>query len=342
MGFRGTSSGTGRAGQVRAAFIAATLLSPLLGGCERVERLYDSKLTYDTPLDWWHQLEGGVIAQQRPPPPGIGAPYPNLDRVPTQKPTVDTAQQQALRAQLLAERDQVRRAVVQDPVIPAPPARPDAAPPASTDPNASHVVADAASAPPPPALPSATAQAPAASRQAAAPPAAPAAAAQAPAPRPSPATPPPGPTPARATPASAAPPAAPTPAQPAELPTVPDAPPALPELAGVTASLVPAPSRPGPPGVEVGFRRGSAALPPGAEEALRALAARRAGAPIAVRAGGDAGPSPAAQAAVLPLAVRRAVAVRAALLAAGVPATDVRATALAAARGTRADLIQPP
>ena len=68
----------------------------------------------------------------------------------------------------------------------------------------------------------------------------------------------------------------------------------------------------------------------------------RAGGAIAVRAGGDAGPSPAAQAAALPLALRRADSVRAALVALGVPASDVRATALATARGTRADLIQSP
>lgn len=305
-----------------AAPVAALLLSTLLGGCQRVERLYDSRLTSDTPFDWWHQLEGGVIAQERPPPPGVGAPYPNLAQVPSQKPAVDTTKQQALQAQLLTERDQVRRDVVQDPISTPSTARAAGSPPVASDPDASHIVADAASAPPAPAAAPAAVAVPAPS---AGPPSA--AAARSP------------PAPARRAPT-------PTPAsnssQPSGPPTIPAAPPPLPQLPGVTASLVPAPSRPGPPGVEVGFRRGSAALPPGAEDALRALAARRAGAPISVRAGGDAGPSPAAQAAVLPLALRRAGAVRTALVAAGVPVGDVRATAQATARGTRADLIQSP
>jgi len=320
-------SGSGPARQATAALVAALLLSPLLAGCQRVERLYDSRLTADTPLDWWHQLEGGVIAEERPPPPGVGAPYPNLSQVPSQKPTVNTAKQQALAAQLLAERDRVRREVVQDPLPVPPPARPAAPPVATTDPQASHIVADAASAPP-------AAPAPAVPGPAVAAPAPLPAAPPAPAAAPSRAASVPTPRDAAAAPAS--------PVQPAELPTIPEAPPALPQFAGVKASLLPAPSRPGPPGVEVGFGRGSAALPRGAEDALRALAARRAGGPIVVRAGGDAGPAPVAQAAALPLALRRADAVRAALVAAGVPAGDVHAIALAAARGTRADLIQSP
>jgi hypothetical protein len=324
-------NGSARAGQAVTALAAALLLSAPLGGCQRVERLYDSKLTGDTPFDWWHQLEGGVIAEDRPPPPGAAAPYPNLDQVPGQAPTVDPAHQRTLESQLLAERDQVRRNVVQTPLSAAPAAQPAAPPPLPNDPEASHVVADAASATPAPA----TAPTPQAT---AAPPASPTPAAAAPA---SP------PTPSRTSPKAAAsePPASATAASaslPSAPPTIPDAPPPLPQLAGVTASLAPAASRPPPPGVAIGFRRGSAELPHGAEGALQALATRRAGAVIAVQAGGDAGPSPAAQAAALPLALRRADAVRAALVAVGVPASDVRATALATARGTHADLIQSP
>ncbi|MDQ2802201.1 MAG: hypothetical protein M3Y41_05760, partial [Pseudomonadota bacterium] len=62
------------------AGLASALL--LLAGCGGVERMYDSQLTTATPVDWWHQLEGGTIAEQRPPPPGLGQPYPNLDQVP--------------------------------------------------------------------------------------------------------------------------------------------------------------------------------------------------------------------------------------------------------------------
>lgn len=308
--------------QAATALAAALLLSAPLGGCQSVERLYDSQISADTPFDWWHQLEGGTIAEDRPPPPGAAAPYPNLDQVPGQAPTVDPAHQKTLEAQLLAERDQVRRNVVQEPLSPLPVAQPAAPPPVAVDPDASRVVADAASAAPTPAAvpgPQASPSAPA------------------------PASPPaPARAPKAAAPAPAAPAIAASPPPSSAPPTVPEAPPPLPQLAGIDASLVPAASRPPPPGVAIGFRRGSAELPRGVEPALRALAARRAGAPIAVQAGGDAGLSPAAQAAALPLALRRADAVRAALVGAGVPAGDVRATALATARSTRADLIQSP
>ena len=316
---------------------AALLLSAPLGGCQRVERIYDSQLTSDSPADWWHQLQGGAIAEDRPPPPGASAPYPNLDQVPGETPKVDAAHQKTLEAQLLAERDQVRRNVVQDPLPASPPAQPVVPPPAPSDPEASHIVAEAAnttSAPAPSASPTPTSQptpTPAASP-------APAAAVPAP-PNPPAPTRASSKTPAPATPAPAAAASTPPPSGP---PAIPDAPPPLPELAGITASLVPAAGRPPPQGVAVGFRRGSAELPLSAVGALQALAARRAGAAIAVQAGGDAGPSPAAQAAALPLALRRANAVLNELVALGVPAGDVHATALATARGTRADLIQSP
>ncbi len=321
-----------------AVLAPALLLFAPLAGCQRVEQLYDSKLTADTPADWWHQLEGGAIAEDRPPPPGASAPYPNLDQVPGQVPAVDAAAQRTLEAQLLAERDEVRRNVVQDPLSASPPSQPVAPPPLPGDPDASHVVADAASATPaPPAAAVAAPASPAPASQAV-PTIAPAAARSAAPSSLAPARPSPKPlAPVHAAPAAAA--SAPPPSGP---PTVPDAPPPLPQLAGVSASLVPAASRPPPPGVAVSFRRGSAELPLSAVGALQALAARRAGGPIAVQAGGDAGPSPAAQAAALPLALRRADAVRAALVAGGVPPGDVHATAVATARGTRADLIQSP
>ena len=313
-----------------APLAAALLLFAPLAGCQRVEQLYDSKLTADTPVDWWHQLEGGAIAEDRPPPPGASAPYPNLDQVPGQTPAVNASAQQTLEAQLLAERDQVRRNVVQDPLSASPPNQPVAPPPLPSDPDASHVVADAAGATPesaPAAVPGPQAAPPATAAVASSPPSSPPASTRS--------SKPPPPTPgAPAIAASTPPPSGP--------PTVPDAPPPLPQLAGINASLVPAASRPLPPGVAIGFHRGSAELPLAAVGALQALAARRAGGPIAVVAGGDSGPSPIAQAAALPLALRRADAVRAALVAVGVPAGDVRATALATARGTRADLIQSP
>ncbi|MBV9750859.1 MAG: hypothetical protein JO157_18790 [Acetobacteraceae bacterium] len=320
-----------------AVLAPALLLFAPLAGCQRVEQLYNSKLTADTPVDWWHQLEGGAIAEDRPPPPGASAPYPNLDQVPGQAPSVDSAAQRTLEAQLLAERDQVRRNVVQDPLSASPPNQPVAPPPLPSDPDASRVVADAASATPgsSPAAPAPAPQAAPAAAPAAAAPAAP----SSPAPTRAPSKAAASKAPAGTPPATAASASAPPPSG---LPTVPDAPPALPQLAGIDASLVPAASRPPPPGVAISFRRGSAEVPLGAVGALQALAARRAGGAIAVSGGGDSGPSPAAQAAALPLALRRANAVLNELVALGVPAGDVHATALATARGTRADLIQSP
>ena len=56
-----------------------------------MEQFYDSKLTLDQPMDWWHQLQGGSIASERPPPPGITDPYPNLARVPAKPVPTDAA-----------------------------------------------------------------------------------------------------------------------------------------------------------------------------------------------------------------------------------------------------------
>lgn len=299
------------------------LVSLALLGCQTTQRL--AQASGNSPVDWWHQLEGGTIAEQRPPPPGVGMPYPNLSQVPTDTPKVDAAQQQALQAQLLNERDLVRRNVLQDPLTPTPPNQPAAPPSLPKDPEASHVVADAATTPAPTTSPGPTPPAPAGP---------PPSAAASPAPRAAAAPVPPS---AAATPRPSA-----IPDLPAVPPTIPDAPPPFPSLPGVSASLLPAASRPAPLGVAVAFRRESAALPEGAEDALKALAARRGGGPVAIRAGGDAASSPAAQAAALPLALRRAESIRAVLLGAGVPASDIRAQAIATARGARIDLIQSP
>ena len=56
------------------------------------------------PVSWWHDLQGGAIAQQRPPPPGANAPYPNLASVPP-KPAAPNQQELASITQgLVADR----------------------------------------------------------------------------------------------------------------------------------------------------------------------------------------------------------------------------------------------
>lgn len=309
--------------------IAILLVATLTPACSRIEQANDSKLTLDTPIEWWHGLQGGKIAAVRPPPPGVGDPYPNLGQVPARPVMTDAATRRALAARLTSERDRTERQATQDPlVLPVPSVAPakavsarpavSAAPPRAApppDPGASVAVMDAATAPAAPA-PS--------------PPLPPAA----PVPRPAPAAPP-----GRAAPSR--PEAATPPTESGPLPDLPTAEPSLPRLGGMPAS-VNAPAVPRqPPGVSIAFRRGSSALPATADTALRELAGRRAGGSIAVAAAGDApGPSLEAQARALPLALRRAQAIQDALVAAGVPAAALRIDAAAVGRGGAARLIQ--
>ena len=292
-----------------------------------VERMSDSRLTLDTPIDWWHNLQGGKIAEVRPPPPGVDDPYPNLSQVPPRPTPTDSATRRALAARLVAERDRTRREATQDPLIlPAPAAaaptptatRPAAPPP---DPGASVAVLEAATAPPPAETP-------------APPPAAP-----------SPAAPPASPAPVAASPPPAMALAGPPRGKPAvasgPIPDLPSEAPPLPQLRGIPASVSAPPVPRPPPGVSVAFRPGSATLPAGADAALHELAGRRAGAVVAVEAGGDAaGPGAAAQARALPLAWRRARSMGEALVAAGVPAEALRIDAAALGRGGAAHLLQ--
>jgi hypothetical protein len=43
------------------------------------------------PVSWWHGLQGGKIAEERPPPPGADQPYPNLASVPPKPAQPDRA-----------------------------------------------------------------------------------------------------------------------------------------------------------------------------------------------------------------------------------------------------------
>lgn len=50
----------------------------------------------DATLDWTRSMKGGVIAEQRPPPPGRYDPYPNVGLTPTQAPDVPSPAARAL------------------------------------------------------------------------------------------------------------------------------------------------------------------------------------------------------------------------------------------------------
>ena len=117
--------------------------------------------------------------------------------------------------------------------------------------------------------------------------------------------------------------------------------PSLPRLRGIPESVsTPAVPRL-PRGVTIAFQPGSATLPASADTALRELAGRRAGAVIAVAAGGDAaGPGAAAQVRALPLALRRTQSMQDVLVAAGVPTASIRINAAALGRGGDARLLQ--
>ncbi len=311
-----------RRSPARFTLLLVTILTP---SCTKIVQPSDSKLTLDTPIGWWHDLQGGKIAEVRPSPPGVGDPYPNLGQVPARPVMTDAATRRALAARLASERDRTQREATQDSLVlpaaavaPAKPAVSAAPPPAAPppDPAASVAVLDAATAPAAPPTP--------------APPAAPAA----------PTIPPPSAPQAAGPPVESGPKPVPAPVS-GPLPELSASEPPLPQFGGVPASAS-APAVPRePPGVLIAFRPGSAALPATADAALRELVGRRAGAAVAVTAGGDApGQGFESQARALPLALRRAQAIQAALVAAGVPAAALRVDAAAVGRGGAARLLQ--
>lgn len=334
---------------------AALLCVLLLGGCSTVQRLNDSKLTLETPIDWWHDLQGGRIAQDRPPPPGATDPYPNLSSVPARPTPTDATTRRALTEQLAAERDRTQRAATRDPIVAAGAPAAVAAAKAAAAPKAAP--AGVASTAPAPTGTAPTGTPTGTTRGKAAAPGAPAGGAPAgtiPAAAPDdepskavldaatapPATTPPATTPRRS--ARGAPAAGPggAPLASGPLPELPAGAPPIPQLPGLPATtFAPAAPRPLPQAV-IAFARGSAALPDSADPALRALAARLAGGGMVVQAGGDAdGAGPDQQAAAVPLGLARARAIRAALVAAGVPAAAIRIEAAGLGRTGSARLL---
>ncbi len=280
------------------------------------------------PVGWWHQLEGGPIADARPPPPNADAPYPSLGAVPAKPPAPDAAAHAGLAQGLAADRANAHYAAQVAPLA-APLATPGAAAPRRPT--------------PPPALPAAAAdEQPNASM---------AAAEAAPAPPPKPAA----KLPVKP---AAAPSAAPSEPRPADtpMPPIPDAPPPAPQLSGLTlattgaatvaapAATAPPPAPPPPPPPlppnAIAFPSGSAVLPPEASAVLKSLVSQRGAAAVSITGFGEAASNdPPAQAAALPLGYARARAVAAALLARGVPATSLRIEAVAPGNGAVARIV---
>lgn len=300
------------------------------------------------PVTWWHDLQGGKIAEERPPPPGADQPYPNLASVPPKPAQPDRAALTNIANALIADRTNAQHLAAAAPI--ADPSLPSASPGlfgrGTVPPPAP---------PPPPGTQTASATMPAAEAPPA-PAAGPAAPGNPPGAVPSPTKAPIGsvesaplaPPGATAQPAAAA----------APPPPLPNAPPPPPNLPGVgTAGPPPAPRTPAPPAtvasvtptpppgaadnVTVTFIIGSASLQPSAADVLRQLAARRGNGVIAVTGYGDAtSDEPAAQSDALALGLQRAQAMAAALTSAGVPSSAVEVDAAAIGHGGTARLIK--
>ena len=319
-----------RRGPVRAAWLLAiTVLGPALGlaGCS-------DGVGFDAPVGWWHQLEGGPIADQRPPPPGVNDPFPNLGQIPKRPSPTDPMTRQNIGDALSADRTLAEREAALVPIAAPLPATAKPALPQGTPqpaggapPDQSGISASlaAASAPPPPA-PRPTA-----------------------APTPSADTAPPS---ADTTPPEPAPPAARVQAGP--LPALPDKPPLAPVLPGLAIPTEapptpmitgPAPAAPplpttGPTVLALGFAAGSAVVPTAAIPTMRQFAGTRGRRTIVITGRGEAASSNAdVQAAALTLGLERAQAIATALTATGTPPAAIRLATEAVGRGAYLRLV---
>jgi outer membrane protein OmpA-like peptidoglycan-associated protein len=303
------------------------------------------------PVTWWHDLQGGKIAEERPPPPGADQPYPNLASVPAKPAEPDRAALTNIANALIADRTNTQHADAAAPI--ADPSSPSASPalfgkgtvPPPPPPGTGVASASMPAAEAPQAAP-APSQAPATSGPASVPAKAPVGAVQstplAPpgaavqpvaeaAPSPSMATAPPPPPNLSGVPSAPPPAASPPPAAPAAMAAATAAP---------SATPAPAPSVNPEGTVSVTFLSGSADLSPSAATTLKQLAARRGNGIIAVTGYGDAASNdPDAQSASLTLGLSRAQAIAAALTSAGVPPSAVRVDAEAIGRGGTARLV---
>lgn len=228
----------------------------------------------ETPVDWWHDLQGGVIAEHRPPPPGADLPYPNINTTPPKPVLPSESYRRTLTTSLIAQRDEAERAAARHPIesfTPSPPA---------------------------PAAPAARSNAAAETANATIP------AAEAPSPKPAP-----QPV-STATPGLRLAGAA---VDEPQLPAIPDAPPPPPSFITPPAQPVPAPPAPPPaqvtgPGISVLFATGSAVLDASQHPPINE-AAKRHGKLLIEGHGDSTSDSPAGQQAALALALRRAQAV---------------------------------
>lgn len=311
----------GRLSNSRARSVVVPLLAALLGGCSTLSAL--------NPVNWWHDAEGGKIAEKRQPPPGSTDAEPNLGSVPARPAPPDREAMRQLTRGLIADRENARYAGAAAPL--ADPSSPAASPGLF-----------GAGTLPAPVRPAAPAAARASLSAASAPPSDQPAAPPSPAPRKGVAS-----APLASPEPLAEPPAGAPLAAPADLPPLPNEPPPRPGATAEPATppasvpLAPAPQPAGRDAASLSFDPGSPVLTPATEAAVKQFAAHRNGHAIALTGYGDATSSmPEAQATALSLAGARAKAVASALQAAGVPASAIQLASEAAGRGVYARLLQ--
>jgi outer membrane protein OmpA-like peptidoglycan-associated protein len=276
------------------------------------------------PVDLFHDLEGGEIAAERPPPPGAGEPYPHVGTVPPRPVMPTQAFRTALQGELAAERDQkqlLAAGLPMEKVPPPPNASPNA--PAKPAPQAAPAGAEAPGQPAAEGPPAAGSDANATISAAdAPPPSAPAA----------PAAPPPPPKDAQLQIVGDAP-------QFGSLPLVPDGPPppatfeGVPPLPSPTPRALPHPL-PLPPGKPVFFASGSDVVTPSQKETLGTIKGHLGKGTIEIIGLGDAeSDTPLGQEAAIDLALRRARAIAEAFEAMHVPQSALRLAARPYGRG---------
>jgi outer membrane protein OmpA-like peptidoglycan-associated protein len=288
-----------------------------LSGCSPGEPL-------STPVDWWHDLEGGEVAATRPPPPGADLPYPKLGTIPPKPVLPSRSFRDTVQTQLTEQRDDTQRLAARNPIEPQQAVPPPPAPqPAPADGSAAAETANAT-------LPGADAPPPAPGK--------------------------PAPT------ASAAPLASdggPAPGTPVTLAgaqadsgslVVPDAPPAPASFEGVPAQPAPTPPPPLPAhlpasqqGTQVLFATGSAVLDPSQNETLGTAKVERGKGRILIEGHGETqSDAPAAQEAAIGLGLKRAQAVAVSLVKMGVPPEQLILSATAFGRGASLRDDEPP
>ena len=286
----GTVQATGRAPLVSVAWRAGLLAPLLLAGCHGQQ---------EGPVDWWHDLQGGTIAEHRPPPPGADLPYPNINTIPPRPILPSESYRRTISNTLIAQRDDAERLAARNPitaVTPPPPPAPAAKPAAGSE--------------------TANATLPAAA-----------------APAPKPAPPPAAPAPAPGVRLAGAP------ADEPNLPPVPDAPPAPASFESVAAQPAPTPAPPLPvhapaKGTQVLFATGSDALDQSEHPVLKEASGLLLHAKVSIEGHGDAADdSPNGQEAALHLAIARSKAVAKQLIVDGVAPRNILLSATAFGRG---------